>query len=70
MTQARATLRDMQEWPPTVGIPDAARALGISRSYGFELAKLGQFPARTITVGSRRRVITASLVELLDAAAE
>jgi predicted DNA-binding transcriptional regulator AlpA len=62
------TLDDLRKGPPTVDIPTAAKALGISRSYGFELAKRGEFPAKVIPVGRHLRVVTASLLELLEAA--
>jgi hypothetical protein len=51
---------------PTTDIPVAARLIGISRSYAFELAKRGEFPCRVIKVGNRYRVVTASLVALLE----
>jgi predicted DNA-binding transcriptional regulator AlpA len=64
----RLTLDDLRNGPPTIDIPTASEALGISRSYGFELAKRGEFPCRVITVGNRLRVVTASLLALLDVA--
>lgn len=64
--RAAITLDDIRSWPPTVDIPTASKPLGISRSYGFELAKRGEFPCRVITVGNRLRVVTASLLALLD----
>jgi hypothetical protein len=61
-----ATLSEIRSWPPTVSIPAAAGPIGISRSYAFELARTGKFPCRVIMVGSRYRVVTSSLVALLE----
>lgn len=60
------TLDDVRAWPPTVNIPTACPALGISRSHGFDLARRGEFPVRLIRVGNRWRVVTADLIALLD----
>jgi excisionase family DNA binding protein len=63
------SLAELRDGPAAVDIPTAARALGISRSYGFELARRGEFPCRTIRVGSRIRVPRAALLALLEATA-
>lgn len=66
----KATTVDISKLGPATDIPTASRLLGISRSYGFQLAKQGKFPARVIEVGSRLRVVTASLLELLEVSEE
>lgn len=66
----RPTLDEIRGWPATVDIPTAAPAVGVSKSYGYELAKRGEFPARVIKVGSRLRVVTSSLIPLLDGGAD
>lgn len=65
-TQTVPTLADVRKWPATVGIPDAARALGISKTHLYELVRRGEAPVRTLPLGSRQRVITASLVAVLE----
>jgi excisionase family DNA binding protein len=61
------TLDDIRAWPhPTFDIPTAARVLGVSRSYAFELARIGDFPCRLIRVGSRYRVPKSALLALLE----
>ena len=60
------TLDEIRGWPAVVPIPQAAAALGISRSHAHELARTGEFPARVLEVRGARRVVTASLVALLS----
>lgn len=60
------TLDEVRRWPATVAVQDATRALGIGRSYGYALAATDELPVRTIRVGGRIRVITASLIALLE----
>lgn len=65
MTQP-PSLDEVRSWPATVDLTTAASALGVSRAYAYELTKRGEFPARVIKVGSRLRVVTSSLLPLLD----
>ena len=58
-----------RSWPPTVDVPTAALAFGISRSHAYDLVVRGQFPAKVIKVGSRYRVVTESIVAALSAEA-
>jgi hypothetical protein len=62
----RPTLEEIRDWPATVDLTTAAPALGISRSYAYELAKRGELPCRVLQIGSRVRVVTSSLIPLLD----
>lgn len=68
MTQVLAppTLDEVRAWPATVDVTQAARPFGISRAFAYELVARGEFPARVITVGGRRRVVTASIVAALE----
>jgi excisionase family DNA binding protein len=59
------TLAELLAMPVTVDIGTAARALGLGRSTGYELARRGQFPCRVLHVGSSYRVPTAELMRLL-----
>ena len=52
--------------PPTLDVPVAGRLLGISRSHAYESVRRGQFPARVLQVGGCYRVVTASLLRVLD----
>ncbi|WP_089316542.1 helix-turn-helix domain-containing protein [Actinomadura mexicana] len=57
--------KDLDTLPTVVSIMTAARALGLSRTYAYELAKRGDFPCRIIRVGTTYRVPTAELRRLL-----
>ncbi|OPC85358.1 hypothetical protein B4N89_28025 [Embleya scabrispora] len=64
----RPTLADVREWPATVAVSQGARALGISGSHAYELIRRGTFPVRVLTLGTSQRVVTASLIALLEKA--
>ena len=59
------SLSELLAMPVTVDIGTAARALGLGRSTGYELARRGEFPCRVLRVGSSYRVPTAELLRLL-----
>lgn len=67
-TTRNATLEEIKQWPATVDPATAARALGISRSYVYELLRQDRFPIKTIKVGRKTRVLTAALIAALEAA--
>ncbi|GAA2141188.1 helix-turn-helix transcriptional regulator [Actinomadura napierensis] len=58
---------DLAELPTVIDITTAARALGLSRTYAYHLAKHGDFPCKIIRIGTCYRVPTAALRALLDA---
>lgn len=59
------TLAELLGLPLMVDVSTAARALGLSRSTGYELARRGEFPCRVLRVGSSYRVPTAELLHVL-----
>jgi hypothetical protein len=65
---AGPTLAEVRNWPATVGVPQAATALGISRAQLYEEIRTGDAPVRVLRFSSRIRVVTASLVALLETA--
>ncbi|QKW41713.1 helix-turn-helix domain-containing protein [Streptomyces microflavus] len=67
-TPDKPTLADIRAWPATIGVPDAAKALGVSKSHMHALIKRGESPVRTLSFGARHRVVTADLIRLLEAA--
>jgi hypothetical protein len=59
------TLGELLALPLMVDIGTAARALGLSRSKGYELARRNEFPCRVLHVGSSYRVPTVELLRVL-----
>jgi excisionase family DNA binding protein len=59
------TLAELLSLPLMINVSTAARALGLSRSTGYELARRGEFPCRVLHVGSSYRVPTAELLRVL-----
>ncbi|MFF2522293.1 helix-turn-helix transcriptional regulator [Streptomyces liangshanensis] len=69
MTTAQVpTLAEVRSWPATVGVAQAALALGVSKSHLYDLVRRGESPVRIVPLGTRHRVVTASLVCLLESA--
>jgi excisionase family DNA binding protein len=52
--------------PPTLSPEEAAPWLGVSRSTLYESIKLGTCPVKVIRVQRRIRVLTSSLIKLLE----
>jgi excisionase family DNA binding protein len=65
-TTTGPTLDEIRSWPATITVPQAAAAMGISKSHLHDLIHRGESPVKTLPVGAVRRVITASLVRLLE----
>jgi Helix-turn-helix domain len=63
---ARPTIEQVRAWPASVDIEDAALALGVSRSALYVAVRDGTCPAQVIRVGRRMKVLTHSLVEVLE----
>lgn len=63
---ARPTLAQIRRWPPTVGVPVAAPALGKSPRALYRAIASGRCPVKTITVGGRRHVLTWLLIAVLE----
>ncbi|WP_424850670.1 helix-turn-helix domain-containing protein [Streptomyces sp. SAI-129] len=53
-------------WDGTSSVEDASRALGFSRAKGYSLIRSGQFPCRVLHIGRKTRVVTASLLRVLE----
>jgi hypothetical protein len=62
----RPTLERIRAWPPAVDVTDAAMALGVSRSGLYQAIADGACPVQTIVVGHRRKVLTHSLIAVLE----
>jgi predicted DNA-binding transcriptional regulator AlpA len=66
--QAGMTRSELLALPVAIDQPPAARALGLSRSTAYELARRRAFPCRVLQVGSSYRVPTADLLQVLGIA--
>lgn len=51
--------------PPTLTVPQAARVLGIGRTFAYELVRADAWPTPVIRAGRLIKVPTAPLLELL-----
>jgi hypothetical protein len=60
------TIEEIRNWPATVPIARGAAALGLSKSWAYQLAAEGEFPCRVLRVRGRTRVLTTSLLHLLE----
>ncbi|GAA3371289.1 helix-turn-helix domain-containing protein [Streptomyces sannanensis] len=64
-TSSQMTRQELLELPLTVSMETAARALGIGKSKAYGLLRSGEFPVRTLKLGSVVKVPTAALWEVL-----
>ncbi|RBM10986.1 integrase [Streptomyces sp. PT12] len=51
--------------PPAIDLETANRALALSRSTGYDLARRSEYPCRVLRLGRSYRVVTADLRRLL-----
>ncbi|MFB9238687.1 hypothetical protein ACFFWC_24690 [Plantactinospora siamensis] len=65
-TPVGPTLEEIRAWPAAVNVNDYALACGISRAHAYESLRDTNCPVRTLKVGGRIKVLTASIVSLLD----
>ena len=56
---------DLHQLPVVVDLVTAAAVLGIGRTTAYELVRTGRWPTPVLRLGSRIRVPTAALRELL-----
>jgi predicted DNA-binding transcriptional regulator AlpA len=64
-TPSPAAFHDLATLPTVIDVTTAARALGLSRTYAYELVKRDEFPCRILRVGHAYRVPTAELLAVL-----
>jgi excisionase family DNA binding protein len=60
------SMREIRNLPATIDATTAAAVLGVSRSTVYEWLRTGAFPGRAISVRHRHRIVTESLIELLE----
>lgn len=64
------TISEIRSWGATCSIEQYGAAMGVSRAHAYNTIKDGTAPVRTIPLGSRTRVVTSSLLALLEGADE
>lgn len=64
-TTDRSIRQDLLDAGPTLKLPTANRALGVSHAHGYALAKRGEYPVRVLKIGNAYRVPTSELLALL-----
>jgi excisionase family DNA binding protein len=66
----RSDLADSKEIgsiPAVLDLPDAARLLGVGRTFAYQLVRDGQWPTPVIRVGRLIKIPTRPLLEFLGA---
>jgi excisionase family DNA binding protein len=63
-------VRTMSDDSLTMTIPEAAKALGISRGLAYELARRDELPIKVIRLGRRMVVPRRALEDLLSSKAD
>lgn len=61
---------ELDELPPVLDVPTAAKVLGIGRSLAYELVRRGEWPTTVLHVGKLIKIPTEPLVRLLGAVPE
>jgi excisionase family DNA binding protein len=62
--QPRFTMDELRDEPVTISVERAAKYLGVSRAYAYQMAREGRLS--TLKVGAQRvRVKTAALLRML-----
>ncbi|MET9659041.1 helix-turn-helix domain-containing protein [Streptomyces sp. NPDC006510] len=59
-THIRAT------WGGTGSVAEASKVFGFSRAKGYDLVRQGKFPCRVLRIGRSTRVVTTSLLRVLE----
>ncbi len=62
----RPTLGQVRRWAAAVNVEQGALALGVSRSALYQSIADGTCPVETIVVGHRIKIITNSLISVLE----
>lgn len=64
--EPRPTLDEIRTWEPAVSVTRAAPAVGRSRAGLYQAIRDGECPVETIVVGKTIKVLTASLIRVLE----
>ncbi|MCW8096890.1 AlpA family phage regulatory protein [Streptomyces tauricus] len=53
-------------WGGTRSVEEVSKAYGFSRATGYNLVRQREFPCRVFLIGRSTRVVTPSLLQILD----
>lgn len=59
------TREELLGLPPAIDLETANRALQLSRSKGYDLARRGAYPCKVLRIDATYRVVTADLYRIL-----
>ena len=62
----RPTLDQARRWAAITNVEQGAQALGVSRSALYQAIAGGKSPVETIMVGHRIKILTSSLIAVLE----
>jgi hypothetical protein len=65
MKTAQMSREEMLSLPVSFDLNQSNRALGLGRTYGYDLAKRGDYPIRVLRIGNKYRVTRADLFRYL-----
>ena len=57
---------ELDELPPVLDVPTAAKVLGIGRSLAYDLVRRGEWPTTVLRVGKLIKIPTQPLIRLVD----
>jgi hypothetical protein len=60
------TREELLALPPAIDLETANRALQLSRSMGYDLARRGNYPCKVLRIGTTYRVVTEDLHRILS----
>ena len=57
---------ELDELPPVLDVPTAAKVLGIGRSLAYELVRRGEWPTTVLHVGKLIKIPREPLIRLIE----
>jgi len=58
---------ELDELPPVLDVPTAAKVLGIGRSLAYDLVRRGEWPTTVLHIGKLIKIPSGPLLALVDA---
>ena len=64
------TRDELDELPPVLDVPTAAKLLGIGRSLAYDLVRRGEWPSTVIHVGKLIKIPREPLLRLIESSSD